>query len=140
MSRFAGPHEREKPVDYLAVCLSSQEWMPELLMDTPSFGLLDYAMPGSLSWEEVIGSPRMELRLSETASPPLDAETLRRCAWEISEQHPPSLRSGGKSRRLRRRHSHTKASPIGAFASNGWRRQPEARRRLAQLPTGLASL
>ena len=57
-------------------------------MDTPSFGLLDYAMPGGLSWEEAIGSPRMELRLSETASPPLDAETLRRCAWEISEQRP----------------------------------------------------
>ncbi|MHB1421881.1 MAG: glycosyltransferase [Gemmataceae bacterium] len=57
-------------------------------MDTPSFGLLDYALPGDLSWEEVIGSPRMELRTTAPASPPLDMETLRRCAWEINEQRP----------------------------------------------------
>lgn len=57
-------------------------------MDTPSFGLLDYISPGVVSWEEEIASPRMELRATPTASPPLDAETLRRCAWEIGEQRP----------------------------------------------------
>jgi glycogen(starch) synthase len=57
-------------------------------MDTPSFGLLDYVSPGALSWEEEIGSPRRELRMTATSLPPLDAETLRRCAWEIGEGRP----------------------------------------------------
>jgi glycosyltransferase involved in cell wall biosynthesis len=57
-------------------------------MDTPSFGLLDYVSPGTRSWEDELGSPRMELRMTATALPPLDAETLRRCAWEIGEGRP----------------------------------------------------
>lgn len=57
-------------------------------MDTPQFGLLDSVPPGPLSWEEEIGSPRIELRTQATAFPPLDAEMLRRCAWEIGEQRP----------------------------------------------------
>jgi glycosyltransferase involved in cell wall biosynthesis len=57
-------------------------------MDTPSFGLLEYVSPGVLSWEEEIASPRMELRTPVTAAPPLDAETLRHCAWKIGEQRP----------------------------------------------------
>src|SRR5262245_27847563 len=57
-------------------------------MDTSSFGLLEYVSPGARTWEDEIGSPRMELRLTANASPPLDAETLRRCAWEIGETRP----------------------------------------------------
>ncbi len=56
-------------------------------MDNPSFGLLEYVSPGVLSWEEEIASPRIELRTTAT-SPSLDAETLRRCAWEIGERRP----------------------------------------------------
>jgi glycosyltransferase involved in cell wall biosynthesis len=57
-------------------------------MDTPSFGLLDYATTGGRSWEAAIGSPRIELRTTASPSSPLDAETLRRCAWEIGERRP----------------------------------------------------
>jgi glycogen(starch) synthase len=58
------------------------------LMDTPDIGLLAYASPGTRSWEEEIGSPQRELRMTAPAFLPLDAETLRRCAWEIGEQKP----------------------------------------------------
>ncbi len=57
-------------------------------MDTPSFALLDYVSSGSVAWEEEVGSARVELRLTAPAAPPLDAETLRRCAWEIGEKRP----------------------------------------------------
>jgi glycosyltransferase involved in cell wall biosynthesis len=60
----------------------------EALMDTPIFGLIDYVSPSTLTWEEEIRSPQVELRLMATPPPPLDAETLRRCAWEISESRP----------------------------------------------------
>src|SRR5690348_757506 len=56
-------------------------------MDTPSL-VLDYLSSGPLVWEEEIGSPQVELRVQATACPPVDAETLRRCAWEIGEQRP----------------------------------------------------
>src|SRR5579883_2523435 len=59
-----------------------------ILMDTPNFGLLDYVSPGVLSWEEEIGSPQRELRMTLPTFPPLDAETLRRCAWEIGAEKP----------------------------------------------------
>jgi|SRR5579884_1291317 len=58
------------------------------LMDTPDLGLLEYVSPGTLAWEEELGSPRIEVRLSATGFPPLDAEDLRRFAWEIGEQNP----------------------------------------------------
>lgn len=58
------------------------------LMDTPSFALIDYLSPRPLSWEEEPRSPHGEPHLMATTLPPLDAETLRRCAWEIGEQRP----------------------------------------------------
>ena len=58
------------------------------LMDTPILGMLEYVSAGTLSWEEELGSPQRELRLTEAAFPPLDAEDLRRIGWEISEQKP----------------------------------------------------
>ncbi|HTU89819.1 MAG TPA: glycosyltransferase [Gemmataceae bacterium] len=62
--------------------------MPEIPMDTLNCGLLDYVSPCTLSWEEEIGSPRMELRATATSFPPLSAEDLRHFAWEIGEQRP----------------------------------------------------
>lgn len=56
------------------------------LMDTPSIGLLDFISPGTLPWEGELPSPQIEYRLM--ASVPLDAELLRRCAWEIGEERP----------------------------------------------------
>jgi glycosyltransferase involved in cell wall biosynthesis len=55
-------------------------------MDIPPFVLLDYVSPGTLVWEEEAGTAASEPRLTVPAVPPLDAETLRRCAWEIGEQ------------------------------------------------------
>jgi glycosyltransferase involved in cell wall biosynthesis len=57
-------------------------------MDTPDLGLLEYVSPGTLCWEKELESPRIELRLSSAGFPPLDAEDLRRYAWEIGEQNP----------------------------------------------------
>ncbi|HEY7326574.1 MAG TPA: glycosyltransferase [Gemmataceae bacterium] len=57
-------------------------------MDTPILGMLEYVPTGALSWEEELGSPQMELRLAQASFPPLDAEALRRFAWEINEQKP----------------------------------------------------
>src|SRR5579871_6085130 len=57
-------------------------------MDTPSLALLEYLSSGPLVWEEEFGSPQVELRVQITAYPPVDAETLRRCAWEIGQERP----------------------------------------------------
>ncbi|HTU19825.1 MAG TPA: glycosyltransferase [Gemmataceae bacterium] len=57
-------------------------------MDTPSFDLLDYLSPEALSWEEEMASPLVERRVMSAASSSLDAEMLRRCAWEIGESRP----------------------------------------------------
>jgi glycosyltransferase involved in cell wall biosynthesis len=57
-----------------------------IIMDNPTFGLLDFMSPGSVSWEEGLDSPQVEFRIP-AVSAPFDAETLRRCAWEIGEQH-----------------------------------------------------
>ncbi|HEY7424755.1 MAG TPA: DUF4912 domain-containing protein, partial [Gemmataceae bacterium] len=54
-------------------------------MDNPTFGLLDFLSPGSVSWEEGLDSPQVEFRIP-SVSAPLDGETLRRCAWEVGEQ------------------------------------------------------
>jgi 1,2-diacylglycerol 3-alpha-glucosyltransferase len=53
-------------------------------MDTPSFGLLDFASSESLAWREEMVSPLLEYR--KPASVPLDAEVLRSCAWQIGEE------------------------------------------------------
>jgi glycosyltransferase involved in cell wall biosynthesis len=53
-------------------------------MDTPSFGMLDFVSPGTASWEGEVAPPCLEYR--EKAEPALDAELLRRCAWEIGEE------------------------------------------------------
>jgi glycosyltransferase involved in cell wall biosynthesis len=58
------------------------------LMDTPDIALIEYVSPGTLAWEKELESPRIELRLSATGFPPLDAEDLRRYSWEIGEQNP----------------------------------------------------
>jgi glycosyltransferase involved in cell wall biosynthesis len=55
------------------------------LMDNPSLDLLDYVSPGTLAWDEDLAAPRVEMRVP-AGLPPLDAETLRRCAWEIGER------------------------------------------------------
>lgn len=57
-------------------------------MDTPNIGLLNYVSPGTWSWEEEPESPQREVRLTAAEFPPLDAEELRRCAWDIGEQAP----------------------------------------------------
>jgi glycosyltransferase involved in cell wall biosynthesis len=57
-------------------------------MDTPSFGLLEYVSPGTLTWEEELQSPLIELHSRATASARLNSETLRRIAWEIGEERP----------------------------------------------------
>ncbi len=58
------------------------------IMDTHDLDLLEYVSPGTRAWEEELGSPRIELRLNTTGFPPLDAEDLRRYAWEIGEENP----------------------------------------------------
>jgi glycosyltransferase involved in cell wall biosynthesis len=57
-------------------------------MDTPSLGLVDFVSPGTLSWEEEIASPQVQVRWTAPASLPPDAELLRRCAWDIGEEKP----------------------------------------------------
>ena len=54
-------------------------------MDNPTFGLLDFMSPGSVSWEEGLDSPQVEFRIP-AVSAPFDAETLRRYAWEIGAE------------------------------------------------------
>ena len=66
-------------------------------MDTPIFGLLEYVSPGTLAWKEEIDSPRMEPRPRATTSAPLDAETLRRCIWEIGESRPADVYEPAKN-------------------------------------------
>jgi glycosyltransferase involved in cell wall biosynthesis len=57
------------------------------IMDNPTFGMLDFVSLGSISWEEEgLDAPAVELPVPGSA--PLDAETLRHCAWEIGEQRP----------------------------------------------------
>jgi glycosyltransferase involved in cell wall biosynthesis len=57
-----------------------------LIMDNPTFGLLDFVTQGSVPWMEELESPQVEFRVPVSA--PLDAETLRRIAWEIGEARP----------------------------------------------------
>lgn len=57
-----------------------------LIMDNPTFGLLDFVAQGSVPWMEELEAPQVEFRVPVSA--PLDAETLRRIAWEIGEARP----------------------------------------------------
>src|SRR5262249_51509137 len=57
------------------------------IMDNPTFGLLDFVSLGNIAWEEE-GPDPPPVELSAPASAPLDAETLRHCAWEIGEERP----------------------------------------------------
>jgi glycosyltransferase involved in cell wall biosynthesis len=55
-------------------------------MDTPSFGMLDFVSPGTLVWEGEVVSALLEFHPANAV--PVDAETLRRIAWEIGEEKP----------------------------------------------------
>lgn len=58
-------------------------------MDNPSLALLEYVAPGTICWDDDVVAPSVEILLSAVATAPLlDAETLRRCAWEIAERRP----------------------------------------------------
>lgn len=57
-------------------------------MDNPSFDLVDCVSPSIAPWEEVIESRRADPHPRVTPLAPLDAETLRRCSWEIGESKP----------------------------------------------------
>ena len=94
-------------------------------MDTPSFGharLL--SRPAPLAWD---GERRLAARgASHDASRlPLDAETLRRCAWEIGEQRPADAYvPAGNHVGLAAVDSATRASPTGASCRSGWSKRP----------------
>jgi hypothetical protein len=56
-------------------------------MDTSNIGMFDYVTVDAYLREEEMRSPQKELRMNATTFPPLDAETLRRYAWEIGEEN-----------------------------------------------------
>lgn len=58
----------------------------KIIMDNPTFGLLDFVSQGGVLWEEGRDSSQVEFRAP--VSTPLDAETLRRVGWEIGEDRP----------------------------------------------------
>jgi glycosyltransferase involved in cell wall biosynthesis len=56
------------------------------LMDNSSLSLVECVSPGIYCWEEEVAAPQLDRDLAAMAQPSLDAETLRRLAWEIGER------------------------------------------------------